>query len=396
MGLCFTKQSDKDDSMSSNKGWCSYSDFERRVYPIIDNLSLSPFKKNIIRKRYVKLVLIYENQYDITHYRYNLCRILISIGSMILPTLQTIQNNENVASIKDEIFWGAIGTSLTVMVCNNIISMFTLDRRYIMYAVTSERLKSVGWQYFEESGMFANSSHLLNYTKFWNEIEKTIKLQIMSEFNADDKHSKDDEFEDRGINGNEITYNNIDLTDNPNESHKQPFQQQQSQSFQQQQSQSFQQQQSQPFQQQQSQSFQQQPFQKQQTQPFQKQQSQPFQQQSFQEQQEAQELFHQQEIQRQQESQKKFQEQFPKSSQEFKESLDEPFQQLEKEIKDNLEEFNINNIDKSLNPLSTELDEKFDIENQIITSITKDVDNSTNTEIILENMQEEIIDKKNV
>ena len=182
--------------MNSTKGGCcAYSDFERRVYPIIDNLDISPFKKNIIRKRYVKLVLNYEAQYDITHYRYNLCRVLISVGSMMLPTLQTIQNNENVASIKDEIFWSAIGTSLTVMICNNIISMFTLDRRYIMYAVTCEKLKSIGWQYFEESGMFANSSHSGNYIKFWNEIEKTIKLQIMSEFSSDDKHSKDDEFD---------------------------------------------------------------------------------------------------------------------------------------------------------------------------------------------------------
>ena len=195
MGLCFTKQTNEDSLNSTKGGCCAYSDFERRVYPIIDNLDISAFKKNIIRKRYVKLVLNYEAQYDVTHYRYNLCRELISVGSMILPTLQTIQNNENVASIKDEIFWSAIGTSLTVMICNNIISMFTLDRRYIMYAITCEKLKSIGWQYFEESGMFANSSHSDNYIKFWNEIEKTIKLQIMSEFSSDDKHSKDDEFD---------------------------------------------------------------------------------------------------------------------------------------------------------------------------------------------------------
>ena len=211
MGLCFTKQTNED-SMNSTKGGgcCVYSDFERRVYPIIDNLNISPFKKNIIRKRYVKLVLNYETHYDVTHYRYNLCRILISVGSMMLPTLQTIQNNENVASIKDEIFWSAIGTSLTVMVCNNVISMFALDRRYIMYAVTAEKLKSIGWQYFEESGIFANSSHSLNYTKFWNEIEKTIKLQIMSEFSSDDKSHKDDDFD---INDKYIT-SNIELKEN--------------------------------------------------------------------------------------------------------------------------------------------------------------------------------------
>ena len=89
---------------STKGGCCTYSDFERRVYPIIDHLDLNAFRKNIIRKRYVKLVLNYESQRDLTHYRYNLCRILMSVGSMLLPTLQTIQNNENVATFKDEIF----------------------------------------------------------------------------------------------------------------------------------------------------------------------------------------------------------------------------------------------------------------------------------------------------
>ena len=60
---------------------------------------------------------------------------------MILPTLQTIQNNETVVAYKDEIFRNAIGTSLSVMISNNLISMFALDRKYIMYAVTAEKLK---------------------------------------------------------------------------------------------------------------------------------------------------------------------------------------------------------------------------------------------------------------
>ena len=34
--------------------------------------------------------------------------------------------------------------------------------------------------------------HDENYIKFWNEIEKTIKLQIISEFNSDDKSSQKD------------------------------------------------------------------------------------------------------------------------------------------------------------------------------------------------------------
>ena len=91
MVWCFSKK-DKDTNLDTNKNSCSYTDFERRVYPIIDSLNLTNFQRNIIRKRYVKLVLSYEAKYSQTHYRYNSCRLLISVGSMILPTLQTIQN----------------------------------------------------------------------------------------------------------------------------------------------------------------------------------------------------------------------------------------------------------------------------------------------------------------
>ena len=105
---------------------------------------------------------------------------------MILPTLQTIQNNETVVAYKDEIFWAAIGTSLGVMISNNLISMFSLDRKYIMYAVTAEKLKAIGWKYFELSDMFSTKTHLENWVLFWNEVEKIKRLQVIAEFTDND------------------------------------------------------------------------------------------------------------------------------------------------------------------------------------------------------------------
>lgn len=191
MGGCFSSSSsDKKTALESNK-WsnCNLDEFEKRVNPLIDNIKLSRYKRNILKKRYTKLVIFYENYAENIRWKYNMCRIIISIGSMILPTLQTIQNNESVSAFKDEIFWAAIGTSLSVMISNNLISMFTLDRRYIMYAVTAEKLKAIGWKYFELSDMFSNRSHLENWVLFWNEVEKIKKLQVVAEFtDNDDKH----------------------------------------------------------------------------------------------------------------------------------------------------------------------------------------------------------------
>ena len=185
MGGCFSNN--KKTSLESNKcSTCSLDEFEKRINPLIDNTKLSRYRRNILKKRYTKLVIYYENYANNIRWKYNTCRIIISIGSMILPTLQTIQNNENVSFIKNEIFWAAIGTSLSVMISNNLISMFSLDRRYIMYAVTAEKLKSVGWKYFELSDIFSNKSHGENWVLFWNEVEKIKKLQVIAEFTDND------------------------------------------------------------------------------------------------------------------------------------------------------------------------------------------------------------------
>ena len=187
MGGCLSSDSSSKKPSLESSRWsdCNLDEFEKRVNPLIDNIKLSKYKRNILKKRYTKLVIFYENYAADINRKYNTCRIIISVGSMILPTLQTIQNNETVASIKDEIFWAAIATSLSVMISNNLISMFSLDRRYIMYAVTAEKLKAVGWKYFELSDMFSTRNHLENWVLFWNEVEKIKKLQVIAEFTDD-------------------------------------------------------------------------------------------------------------------------------------------------------------------------------------------------------------------
>ena len=187
MGGCLSYDSgSKKPSLESSR-WsdCSLDEFEKRVNPLIDNIKLSKYKRNILKKRYTKLVIFYENYAADVNKKYNICRLIISVGSMILPTLQTIQNNETVVEYKDEIFWAAIGTSLSVMISNNLISMFSLDRKYVMYAVTAEKLKAVGWKYFELSDMFSTKTHLENWVLFWNEVEKIKRLQVIAEFTDD-------------------------------------------------------------------------------------------------------------------------------------------------------------------------------------------------------------------
>ena len=109
--------------------------FDRKIKSVIDPLVLTdnPEKsermKRILRKRFVSQVLLYEYKATRVGRRYNTLRFIVTVGSMILPTLQTIQSDPKVDSIEDYVFWAAIGTSLTVMIANGMIQMFGFDKK---------------------------------------------------------------------------------------------------------------------------------------------------------------------------------------------------------------------------------------------------------------------------
>ena len=157
---------------------CFKSTFEASIDTVLKAINLSPDQKRIIRKRYVKQVIYYEEISNKITKQYNTCRIIISVGAMILPTLQTIQieNYENI------VFWSSVGISLIVMIANNLIAMFSLDKNYILYNITCEKLKSTGWQFLEQSGKFTGKTYNENWVPFWNEIERIKQLQITAEY----------------------------------------------------------------------------------------------------------------------------------------------------------------------------------------------------------------------
>ena len=157
---------------------CFKSTFEASIDTVLKAINLTTEQKRIIRKRYINQVVYYEEIANKITRRYNTCRVIISVGAMILPTLQTIQVDE----YESVIFWSSVGVSLLVMIANNLISMFSLDKNYILYNITCEKLKSTGWHFLEQSGQFTGKTYNENWVPFWNEIERIKQLQVTAEF----------------------------------------------------------------------------------------------------------------------------------------------------------------------------------------------------------------------
>ena len=172
--------------------------FDVKVRSVIDPLILSDDPelndrmKRILRKRFVSQIVLYEFKSDRVGRRYNVLRFIVTVGSMILPTLQTIQSDPKVEPVDNEIFWAAIGTSLVVMIANGMIQMFGFDKKYVIYHLAVEKMKAIGWQWLERSGKYATNpdgtvaDYADNWAIFWNDLEKVKSLTVGSVYGGDE------------------------------------------------------------------------------------------------------------------------------------------------------------------------------------------------------------------
>lgn len=175
----------------------SKKDHIKEFEDIINSLDISIFNKRLLLARYLTQLEYFHDWMRVANFRYNICRIIIGIGSMTLPTIQSIQSSTNVEGYDTHIFWASIFISIAVMIANSFIGLFSLDQKYHKYKTTFEKLSSAGWIYFELSGKYENKnySHEDGLVTFFNDIENIKKL-FYSEEDKKQTHAKETERED--------------------------------------------------------------------------------------------------------------------------------------------------------------------------------------------------------
>ena len=162
----------------------SYKD---QVYDIIDTLDLNnETEKNILRSRFLGEVLSYEQRKNNTKKYYDAFRFLVTSGSIILPAVLSMgqmdpaklpKNFENIS------YWASWTISLMVTACNGFLQLFSLDKNYFEYAITTEQLKTEGWQFFQLSGKYDDyDDHKEAYKPFCKSIENIKRKQVEKEF----------------------------------------------------------------------------------------------------------------------------------------------------------------------------------------------------------------------
>jgi len=161
--------------------------YKEQVSEIIDTLELeTDTDKSILKSRFLGEVLTYEERRNHTKKYYNLFRFIVTTGSILLPAILSMgqmdpsklpTNFDNTSS------WASWTLSLMVTGSNGFLQLFSLDKNYFEYALTTEQLKTEGWQFFQLSGKYEDcESHIEAYKGFSKSIENIKRKQVEKEF----------------------------------------------------------------------------------------------------------------------------------------------------------------------------------------------------------------------
>ena len=173
--------------------------YKDQVLDIINSLTLSSeTDKHILKSRFLYEVLNYDARRNHTKKYYNGFRFVVTVGSILLPAILSIGQMDpaklpkNFESVS---YWGAWTISLTVTICNGFLQLFSLDKNYFEFALTSEQLKTEGWQFFQLSGKYDDyEDHKEAYRPFCKSIENIKRKQVEKEFSGKGESKKKKEF----------------------------------------------------------------------------------------------------------------------------------------------------------------------------------------------------------
>jgi len=166
---------------------CCTNVTHNRIGNMIEELELLEYQKTLLKNRFLDQVVLYDKKAKTAEFFYILFSVFITIGSIILPALLSIQqmdysdNDETDEKIQITIYWITWTISLVITICNGLIQLLGLNKQYLSYVRTREKMLSEGWYYFQLTGDYKDSTHKISFSEFCEEIEKIKQNQVDKE-----------------------------------------------------------------------------------------------------------------------------------------------------------------------------------------------------------------------
>lgn len=160
----------------------------------ISNTTLSSNQKRILQLRVNGLLREYGFRTRIYSISFHSLRTTTTVGSLIVPALLSAQYvNGNVttdtANIGVQVYWSVWIISLFVTICNGLMNLMKIDKKYYMLHTCYQHIVSEVWQYVQLSGKFSGqytpgqeSTHINQYIFICNILEKIRMKHIEEEY----------------------------------------------------------------------------------------------------------------------------------------------------------------------------------------------------------------------
>jgi len=188
--------------------WCGLSRESQRMIYLFQGLNseLSQFQITLLINRYISIVESLSKRTTYFAIQFHVGRTIITVGSLFVSSLLSIQyintgNSTTSQSVPSAIFWITWFLSLLVTICNGVLTLFKVDKKYYFLHTTMESLKSEAWQYLHLTGKYGGHytkgqmpTHENQYIYFCHNIEKIKLKQVEEEYykliDSNDGHEK--------------------------------------------------------------------------------------------------------------------------------------------------------------------------------------------------------------
>ena len=166
---------------------CGLSSTSKRMLILLDELEgLTPFQKETLKNRYITLTEEFSARGTFFALIFHGGRTIVTVGSLIVPALLSIQNTNSITQEEANAFyWATWFVSLFVTMFNAILTLFKIDKKYYFLHSVLEHLQSEMWQYIYLTGKYENhgtSTHANQYIHFCTTMERLKIKQVQEEY----------------------------------------------------------------------------------------------------------------------------------------------------------------------------------------------------------------------
>lgn len=159
-----------------------------QIITLIRNLEgLTPVQRGTLIIRYKSVERMLKSRARRHAAFFHVGRFTVTVGSLLVPALISIQNTSFING--NYVYWSAWIISLLVSICNGLISLMKIDKKYYFLYCVLEMLHSETWQYLALSGRYSDgchgyptASHQNQYVYFFHALERIKVKQVEEEY----------------------------------------------------------------------------------------------------------------------------------------------------------------------------------------------------------------------